>query len=96
MGIFGWSYPPGCNGPPEDGEHEYCMICGDHYDSCICPECKICNSYGDPYCYINHGMRRTEEQKFSLECNNRYWDLEYFKEVHYQRWLDKEIDNANI
>ena len=30
--IFGWSYPPGCNGPPDDYDYEYkqpqCSHCG--------------------------------------------------------------------
>ena len=73
MGIFGWSYPPGCSGPPEYDE-EPCEICGEHIDNCTCPECPECGSVGDPRCYIEHGMRRTEEQKFSLECNERDWE----------------------
>ena len=31
MGIFGWSYPPGCNGPPDydwDEEQPRCSSCG--------------------------------------------------------------------
>lgn len=29
MGIFGWSYPPGCSGPPEDDyDDTVCYFCG--------------------------------------------------------------------
>lgn len=29
MSIFGWSYPPGCSGPPEpDPVLLHCMLCG--------------------------------------------------------------------
>jgi hypothetical protein len=29
MGIFGWSYPAGCSGPPIDDEGTECPICGE-------------------------------------------------------------------
>lgn len=70
--IFGWSYPPGCSGPPDDDEGP-CEVCGLAVDDCICPECLVCGAYGDPYCYLEHGLRRTEEQKFSLEVAEREW-----------------------
>ena len=60
--IFGWSYPPGCSGPPEfDGP---CEVCGQKPadTACICPECPVCNVYGDPDCYEKHGLVRTAEQ----------------------------------
>jgi len=72
MGLFGWSYPPGCSGPPDD---DYpCLICGGSGDSCICPECPVCESYGDPECYEKHGLIRTKaqiEQREALEKADR-------------------------
>lgn len=94
MGIFGWSYPAGCSGPPE--EPEYCEVCGNHYDSCICPECRVCKNQGDPHCYIYHKLKRTEEQKFSIESAIRYWELVMFKEVQSQLWLNKEEELWNL
>lgn len=40
--IFGWSYPPGCSGPPDD----------DRDPPEECPECHAANSTddGDPIC----------------------------------------------
>lgn len=62
MSKFGWSYPPGCSGPPED-DHSDCLVCGGNvYEEdpelggCICEECPQCGAYGDPNCYDNHGM----------------------------------------
>lgn len=52
--IFGWSYPPGCSGPPDDPE--FCEVCGNDVDSCVCPECKVCGEVGRPSCYKDHGM----------------------------------------
>jgi len=75
MGIFGWSYPPGCSGPPDDEENP-CEVCGEWPDTCICPACSICGDYGNRYCYFQHGMKRTEEQKFLFEINNRMWEDE--------------------
>jgi hypothetical protein len=43
--IFGWSYPPGCNGPPDDFEVP-CILCGYFEDKCTCKECPECKEYG--------------------------------------------------
>lgn len=40
-GIFGWSYPPGCSGPPDDGPEPPCQMCGEYEDKCKCPECQV-------------------------------------------------------
>jgi hypothetical protein len=40
-GIFGWSYPPGCSGPPDDGPEPPCQMCGEYEDKCPCPECPV-------------------------------------------------------
>jgi hypothetical protein len=63
MSKFGWSYPPGCSGTPFDEEYP-CELCGREEDSCICPECGICESQGDPRCYDNegHGLEETQAQ----------------------------------
>lgn len=53
MGIFGWSYPPGCSGPPDEAEAP-CLCCGNHPDECICPMCQKCGEIGDPACYPKH------------------------------------------
>jgi hypothetical protein len=53
-GIFGWSYPPGCSGPPEDDGP--CGVCGASVDDCDCPECPTCSGVGDPKCYTEHGL----------------------------------------
>lgn len=58
---FGWSYPPGCSGPPEHDES--CQVCGAYdVDQCVCPECPECGGVGDPSCYESHGMVRTPRQ----------------------------------
>lgn len=77
MSIFGWSYPPGCNGTPYDEDYP-CEVCGG-YDTiggkgknqCVCPECKVCGEVGNPDCYLpvdsknefHHGQVMTEEQE---------------------------------
>jgi hypothetical protein len=40
-GIFGWSYPPGCSGPPDDGPEPPCQVCGEYEEKCKCPECPV-------------------------------------------------------
>jgi hypothetical protein len=59
--IFGWDYPPGCHSIPDDEDHP-CMICWHYEDKCKCPVCPVCEVIGDPRCYMNHGLKLTEEQ----------------------------------
>jgi hypothetical protein len=65
MGKFGWSYPPGCSGLPDQDERP-CVVCGGSIDDCLCPECPKCGVQGDPMCYERHGMVRSTEQKKQL------------------------------
>lgn len=75
MGMFGWSYPPGCSGPPDDEEGP-CSICGLAIDDCICPECAVCGCVGDPSCYDAHGLVRTQAQIDSLAAQEAAWDAD--------------------
>jgi hypothetical protein len=60
--LFGWSYPPGCSGPPDDDI--ICEICLKNVDKgeCVCPECPVCGEYGDPECYLKGHMEVNDEQ----------------------------------
>lgn len=40
----------------------HCEVCGAHVDNCICPECPICQTNGDPKCYEEHGLEKSDEQ----------------------------------
>lgn len=90
MGIFGWSYPPGCSCTPFDGP-DYCEVCENLVDDCICPECKVCEEVGNPSCYDEkskhyHGMILNDEQKEAIENNKaRYSEDEppYYEEDWY-------------
>jgi len=84
VGIFGWSYPPGCSGPPD--EDFPCEVCGLFPDDCICPECPICGEYGQPSCYLEHGLRRTEQQKFLKEIFDR--EMEKYIQAENAMWDD--------
>lgn len=70
MGIFGWSYPPGCSGPPDDNEPDLCPMCGQPDSLCECEACPVCGEVGNPECYDPtsenyHQMVETEEQRES-------------------------------
>lgn len=65
--MFGWDYPPGVNSVPGDEDEGPCEVCGNDVDNCICPECPECGTYGDPGCYLNHGLELTLEQVKGLE-----------------------------
>jgi len=77
MGIFGWSYPPGCSSTPYDEDYP-CDVCGEFEDTCICPECTQCGSIGDPKCYTpgHHVqiMTRSAEQVYLLAWNEAIWE----------------------
>ena len=69
--IFGWEYPPGCSGPPSETPGEWCETCLNPIDLCVCPECPICGTQGDPHCYENGHLNYTEEQLETLRLNQR-------------------------
>jgi hypothetical protein len=93
MGMFGWSYPPGCSGSPYDGL-DYCEVCGNSVDDCVCPKCPICHEYGDPACYDEtsehfHGLVLDEEQKKAIEKNS-VQEFDYDEPEPYD--YDSDID----
>ena len=74
MNALGWSYPPGVSRLPWEDVQIICEIClGDPESSnpasrCLCPECDICGSAGDPACYakgsrVNHGLELAREHR---------------------------------
>jgi len=90
MGIFGSSYPPGCNGTPWD-EDVPCDVCGgwDIYPRqvtatrkvCICEECPECGEKGDPACYkpreqSGHGLVVSKAQSDQLAAQQALWEAE--------------------
>ena len=54
MSNFGWSYPPGCSGPPDDYEGP-CEGCCQSIDDCVCDPCPVCQSVGERKCETAHG-----------------------------------------
>ena len=94
--IFGWSYPPGCSGPPDEYEGP-CFACGQFIDNCICPECPECGEVGNPSCYgrPGHGLRLTNEQIDGLLAYQEQlyqWEVlnEIQSKAEYQAWLDSK------
>lgn len=93
MGIRGldaWLTTP----PVQD---EFCSICGNDVDHCICPECPVCGTIGDPLCYEKHGMIRSQAQIDELARIEKWWEeknrLE--SEAEHQAYLeDKELAAA--
>lgn len=74
-GIFGWSYPPGCDRVPGD-EPSFCEVCGGNVDNgnCICPECPQCGETGNPLCYKEHGITVSKEQQEQKLQYEKYWE----------------------
>ena len=98
--IFGWSYPPGCSGPPDENECP-CLVCGLWPDDCICTECPVCSSIGDPACYSTpeleaHGLVRTEVQIRSLAEQQTKWKAEADAEADYWAEQIREESMADL
>jgi hypothetical protein len=83
-------------GPHED---EYpCDICGNSVDDCICPECPECGTVGDPLCYKEHGLIRSNEQVESLAKWNSYWEEQNrLENEYYEKYCkpDEELWDDN-
>lgn len=98
MGIFGWSYPAGCNGPPDCDEGP-CEVCGKNIDNCICPECPECGEVGRPECYENHGLHMSLEQTESKEIEDAKINEQLRRENEgYELMIEQQIveeDYAN-
>lgn len=82
MGIFGWSYPPGVSRLPWDDINLVCDICLGNPEAtsaknpCLCPECEICGTVGDPDCYgkgykVNHGLQVRWEHLPIIEARRK-------------------------
>lgn len=97
--IFGWSLPPGVTSRMIDeayGTETPCDVCGGWPDpgpgatACICPECPVCGSFGDPKCYrdeheVRHGLYRTKEQTDQLAREQEKW-------AAYEREMEERAD----
>ena len=97
--IFGWSYPPGCSGPPDDPE--FCEVCGNDVDSCVCPECKVCGEVGKPACYKDHGMLMDKHQLIAKAAADKRqreeeerWE-ESFEDMREEERVEREEYNDN-
>lgn len=75
--MTGWNLPPGCTSADIDramGMDATCDVCGCPADSCICPECPVCQVAGRIECYAvvenedkvdHHKLLMTREQVVS-------------------------------
>lgn len=71
-----------------------CEICGNHVDDCVCPECPVCEIYGDPDCYKNHGLTLTKEQIETKAKNDEERRLSDEAEAKY--WAEAEAEAMEI
>ena len=94
--IFGWDLPPGCSQADIDraaGMGQPCEMCGQSVDNddCICEECPVCFSYGDPYCYEHHGMEYNIAQYLLLMEQEKIWEEEArYENAMYEKWAKEE------
>lgn len=72
---FGWSLPPGCTHKMIEDQFAEgpCAVCALAVDDCVCHECPVCHSHGDPICYRGpHGLRLSKQQAISRQ-KARIW-----------------------
>lgn len=80
--MTGLNLPPGCS--VRDIDHAYgqetpCNVCGGWPEvDCICPECPVCQAFGDPACYDGAircdwcGVKPAASRATCLTCNGSY------------------------
>ena len=85
---LGWSYPAGVTRLPWEDVDVTCEVClgdpesSDPASACICPECNICGSAGDPACYArgtrtNHALElRPKHRPLVAERRRRLDELQ--------------------
>jgi hypothetical protein len=90
MGIFGWSYPPGCSSVPGDEPDPPCEVCGYFSEDCVCPICPLCNEQGNPACYqeVDLGVCGGLYGQKTAEQNLGY--AKFVAADLYQQWQDAE------
>lgn len=93
MSIFGWSYPPGCSGLPDDDEGP-CDRCGENLQNCQCPECPVCSNVG----CVDH---LSQEEAAKLIKELRMWKTCNWGRVEMALKLEneaikKEIDDEGL
>jgi hypothetical protein len=87
--MTGWNLPPGVTYAMIDDifDDQPCDVCGQYTGVCVCPECPICGSYGDPNCYDHlpggHGLVRSPEQVELRSAAERRWQEEWAAESAY-------------
>ena len=89
--------PPGCGTLP--GEEEYpCEICGGNPDSdeCICPECEVCGAAGDPYCYDEGHLTRTQEQIDQLAKFEKEWADDHAREDEFLEGIVEDLTDEDM
>jgi len=92
MGQFGWDLPPGVSLNDIDPPEQPCEVCGKYVDDCICPECTVCGTQGDPKCYTEHGMKKTTEQEIAAEeAHQRDLKQQAADEERARDYLDREM-----
>jgi hypothetical protein len=65
-----------------------CAVCGKPVDRCICPECPVCEEYGNPACYQQHGLVCTAEQTRSKRAA---WSDEMFESAKMELAMDRTM-----
>jgi hypothetical protein len=66
--MTGWNLPPGCTVADIEraaGTEQPCDVCGQMADGCICPECPVCHTHGDPQCYEPYYRKRRQITDFT-------------------------------
>lgn len=92
MTIFGWSLPPGISFNDIDPPEEPCLVCEQIENNCVCPECPECGTFGDTYCYDNHGLIRTDRQIDLLAKAEKEWE----ENSKQQSELTEDWTNGNL
>ena len=96
--MSGFNLPPGCGTLPGEEDDDWCIVCHNDLDHCVCPRCPECDEIGNPSCYIEdylnknyvggcHALKMTDEQKRVRAENEKEMEQNAQKESEYMESL---------
>jgi len=78
-----------------DWDEEPCSCCGKAIDDCICPECPVCEEYGNPECYKEHGLKYSAEQVEGMKAlEDAEWKMSQDEACGYLTDVLRDLVNA--
>lgn len=95
-----FNLPPGCSVsdiPGNRPEDDFCPVCFQNVDMCMCHKCPACGEVGRPECYKERGLQLTKQQAIA-RAKQKIEDLEddIADGQRYIEWLEDQDDDYQV